>query len=127
MYCIKTKQELKEYVAKKLNQYGNIDTFMNDVDTAVKEFNKAKKSYNYWTNIFRPFDNPKNGPEAFANSVANSEKSPNSLYKRTMEEALWQFEALTEAILEFATKNLDMKKFNAVERKVNTRRNRLNK
>lgn len=133
MICIKDKESLKELVRNNLNKYGitakNIQSWISSMDQVVKEYNKYAKQRNYWVNIYKPFAEPKDGPQAFGNSIARDEREngENSFYSKSMAQALWQFEGIAEELLAVVKENCSDKEIRSVERKIDTRRNRLTK
>ena len=140
-YCTKDYQKLSEIFfnwLSKENTTFTIEKAINELGIYVKGYNKNAKQHNYWVN-FKPFENPKNTPQAFANSIhfaeiekpANSihfaeiEKPEESIYVKGMKTQQLQFEALEKAILKFIS-GLSEKEQNKIIKKINTRKNKMN-
>lgn len=125
MWCAKNAEDLKSYFLKSFGSWLTVDKAIDNLDSLVKEHNKCFKNYKYWTEEFKRFENPKDNKEAFGNNVAAIENSGHSLYKAEMEKAVLQFNAIAEAIIEHC--GSDEKLLKSVLKKIETRRNRMNK
>ena len=128
-YCTKDYQKLSEIFfnwLSKENTTFTIEKAINELGIYVKGYNKNAKQHNYWVN-FKPFENPKNTPQAFANSIhfAEIEKPEESIYVKGMKTQQLQFEALENASLKFIS-GLSEKEQNKIIKKINTRKNKMN-
>lgn len=124
MYCTKNPETLIDFTYKTLMQYGTIDTFIKNLDSCVREFNKAHKAHTYWTKHFKTFSNPSDNKQAFANMVAQAEKSQSSLYVEMMTLAKGQFEAIVKGIMKYLEATNNEKLTKQVTKKIETRKNR---
>lgn len=125
MYCAKNPETLIDFAYNSISKNPSVlDNFVKDLDKLVKEFNKAHKSYTYWTKQFKPFSSPSDNKQEFANAVAKSENGANSLYKETMTKAKAQFEALSKGIEKYLSENGDEKLTNKILKKIETRKQR---
>lgn len=123
MYCTKNPETLIDFAYKTLIEYGTIDTFIKNLDSCVKEFNKAHKAHTYWIN-FKSFSNPSNNKQTFANLVAKTENSKSSIYVEIMKTAKEQFDALAKGIMKYVEETKDEKLIKQVTKKIETRKNR---
>ena len=127
-YCTKDYNSLSENFFKWLSEGGNytIDEAIKELGIFVQGYKKNEKQHNYWVN-FKPFDNPKDTPQCWANSIhfASIEKPEESLYVKGMKTQQLQFEALEKAIIRFIS-NLTEKEQNKIIKKINTRKVKMN-
>jgi hypothetical protein len=127
-YCTKDYNSLSEKFFKWLSEGGNytIDEAIKELGIFVQGYKKNEKQHNYWVN-FKPFDNPKDTPQCWANSIhfASIEKPEESVYVKGMKTQQLQFEALEKAIIRFIS-NLTEKEQNKIIKKINTRKAKMN-
>lgn len=127
-YCTKDYQNLSEIFFKQLSKGDNytIDEAIKELGIFVQGYKKNEKKHNYWVN-FKPFDNPKDTPQCWANSIhfASVEKPEESIYVKGMKTQKLQFEALEKAIIRFIF-NLPEKEQNKIVKKINTRKVKMN-
>jgi hypothetical protein len=128
-YCTKDYQNLSEIFFKQLSKCGNytIDEAIKELGIFVKGYKKNEKQHNYWVN-FKPFDNPKDTPQCWANSIhfASIEKPEESLYVKGMKTQKLQFEALEKAIYRYMDyMGLTDKDRNKIIKKIETRKNKI--
>ena len=127
-YCTKDYNSLSEMFFKQLAKGGNytIDEAIKELGIFVQGYKKNEKQHNYWVN-FKPFDNPKDTPQHWANAIhfASIEKPEESLYVKGMKTQQLQFEALEKAIIRFIS-NLPEKEQNKIIKKINTRKVKMN-
>lgn len=128
-YCTKDYNNLSEIFfnwLSKENSTFTIEKAIAELDIYVKGYKKNEKQHNYWVN-FKPFDNPKDTPQAWANSIhyASIEKPEESIYVKGMETQKKQFEALVKAIIKFIA-NFPEKEQNKIIKKINTRKAKIN-
>ena len=124
-YCTKDYQNLSEIFfnwLSKENTTFTIEKAIEELGIYVKGYKKNEKQHNYWVN-FKPFDNPKDTPQCWANSIhfASIEKPEESIYVKGMKTQQNQFTALENAILRFIS-NLIEKEQNKIIKKINTRK-----
>lgn len=128
-YCTKDYQGLSETFFKQLSKGGNytIDEAIKELGIFVQGYKKNEKRHNYWIN-FKPFDNPKDTPQRWANSIhfASIEKPEESLYVKGMKTQKLQFEALEKAIYRYTDyMGLTDKEKNKIIKKIETRKNKI--
>lgn len=128
-YCTKDYDNLSEIFfnwLSKENTTFTIEKAITELDIYVKGYKKNEKQHNYWVN-FKPFDNPKDTPQAWANAIHNAEinKPEESIYIKGMEKQKKQFEALEKAIIKFIV-NFPEKEQNKIIKKINTRKAKIN-
>lgn len=128
-YCTKDYNNLSDIFfnwLSKENSTFTIEKAIKELDIYVNGYKKYAKQHNYWVN-FKPFENPKNTPQAFANSIhfAEIEKPEESIYVKGMKTQKLQFEALEKVILRFIS-GLSEKEQNKIIKKINTRKNKMN-
>ena len=127
-YCTKDYNLLSEMFFKQLSKGGNytIDEAIKELGIFVQGYKKNEKQHNYWVN-FKPFDNPKDTPQRWANSIhfASIEKLEESIYVKGMKTQQLQFEALEKAIIRFIS-NLPEKEQSKIVKKINTRKSKIN-
>jgi hypothetical protein len=128
-YCTKDYQGLSEIFFKQLSKGGNytIDEAIKELGIFVHGYKKNEKQHNYWVN-FKPFDNPKDTPQRWANSIhfASIEKPEESLYVKGMKTQKLQFEALEKAIYRYMDyMGLTDKDRNKIIKKIETRKNKI--
>lgn len=128
-YCTKDYQGLSETFfnwLSKENTTFTIEKAIEELGIYVKGYKKHEKQHNYWVN-FKPFDKPKDTPQAWANSIhfASIEKPEESIYVQGMKTQKLQFEALEKAILKFIS-NLSEKEQNKIIKKINNRKAKMN-
>lgn len=128
-YCTKDYQGLSEILfnwLSKENTTFTIEKAIEELGIYVKGYKKYEKQHNYWVN-FKPFDKPKDTPQAWANSIhfASIEKPEESIYVQGMKTQKLQFEALEKAILKFIS-NLSEKEQNKIIKKINNRKAKMN-
>ena len=130
-YCTKDYNLLTEtlfnWLTKENSKY-TIDEDIKQLGIFVQGFKKYQKSHNYWVN-FKPFDNPKDTPQAWANSIhfASIEKPEESIYVKGMNTQKLQFEATERAIYKYMDyMKMTDKERNKIIRKIETRKNKLN-
>lgn len=128
-YCTKDYNSLSErffnHLSKENSKY-TIEEAIKELGVFVQGYKKNEKYYNYWVN-FKPFENPKDTPQRWANSIhfATIEKPEESIYTKGMTTQKLQFEALEKAILRFIS-NLSEKEQNKIIKKINTRKAKIN-
>lgn len=128
-YCTKDYNLLSEtffnHLSKENSKY-TIEEAIKELGVFVQGYKKNEKHYNYWVN-FKPFENPKDTPQRWANSIhfATIEKPEESIYTKGMKTQQLQFEALEKAILRFIS-NLSEKEQNKIIKKINTRKAKIN-
>ena len=129
-YCTNDYESLSETFFKRLvnGQLGKssytIKDAIDELTVFVNGFKKEEKQHNYWVS-FKPFENPKNTPERWANSLhfASIEKSEESIYVRGMETQQKQFIAMEKAILRYLdTTSMSDKEKNKIIKKIETRK-----
>ena len=104
-YCTKDYNSLSErffnHLSKENSKY-TIEEAIKELGVFVQGYKKNEKYYNYWVN-FKPFENPKDAPQRWANSIhfATIERPEESIYTKGMKTQQLQFEALEKAILRF--------------------------
>ena len=110
----------------KENTTFTIDKAIEELGIYVKGYKRYEKQHNYWVN-FKPFDNPKDTPQRWANSIhfASIEKPEESIYVQGMKKQQNQFIALEKAIIRFIS-NLTEKEQNKIIKKINTRKVKMN-
>jgi len=128
-YCTKNYSELSEMFFKQLSKEGTsytIEEAIGELGIFVQGYKKDEKQLNYWLN-FKPFENPKNGPQSFANSIhfGEVEHPEQSIYRSGMKTQQLQFEALEKAIIKFIA-TLPEKEQNKIIKKINTRKDKMN-
>ena len=128
-YCTKDYQNLSVIFFNKLSKENSnytIDEAIKELGVFVQGYKKNEKSRNYWLN-FKAFENPKNGPQKFANAIHNGEVNcpEKSIYLEGMKTQQLQFEALEKAILKFIA-NLSEKEQIKIIKKINTRKAKMN-
>ena len=128
-YCTKDYQGLSEIFFKQLSKGGNytIDEAIKELGIFVQGYKKNEKQHNYWVN-FKPFDNPKDTPQCWANSIhfASIEKPEESIYVQGMKTQKLQFEALEKAIYRYMDyMGLTDKARNKIIKKIETRKNKI--
>ena len=128
-YCANNYSELSERFYNRLSKEGSkytIDEAIKELGIFVQGYKKNEKFHNYWVN-FKPFKNPKPGPQSFANGIHKSEVEhpEKSLYIKGMETQKKQFIALENAIIKFIS-NLPEKEQNKIIKKINTRKSKIN-
>ncbi len=128
-YCTKDYNNLSEIFfnwLSKENSTFTLEKAIKELDIYVKGYKKYEKQHNYWVN-FKPFDNPKDTPQRWANSIhyASIEKPEESIYIQGMEKQKLQFEALEKAILKFII-SMPEKEQNKIIKKINTRKAKIN-
>lgn len=128
-YCTKDYNLLSEtffnHLSKENSKY-TIEEAIKELGVFVQGYKKNEKYYNYWVN-FKPFENPKDAPQRWANSIhlATIERPEESIYTKGMKTQQLQFEALEKAILRFIS-NLSEKEQNKIIKKINTRKVKIN-
>ena len=128
-YCTKDYNSLSErffnHLSKENSKY-TIEEAIKELGVFVQGYKKNEKYYNYWVN-FKPFENPKDTPQRWANSIHFStiERPEESIYTKGMKTQQLQFEALEKAILRFIS-NLSEKEQNKIIKKINTRKAKIN-
>ena len=128
-YCTKDYNLLSEtffnHLSKENSKY-TIEEAIKELGVFVQGYKKNEKYYNYWVN-FKPFENPKDAPQRWANSIHFStiERPEESIYTKGMKTQQLQFEALEKAILRFIS-NLSEKEQNKIIKKINTRKAKIN-
>lgn len=129
-YCTNDYESLSEVFFKRLvnNKLGKgsytIKDAIDELTVFVNGFKKEEKQHNYWVS-FKPFENPKNTPERWANSLhfASIEKPEESIYVRGMETQQKQFIAMEKAILRYLdTTSMNDKEKNKIIKKIETRK-----
>ena len=127
-YCTRDYNSLSEMFFKQLSKGGNytIDEAIKELGIFVQGYKKDEKQHNYWVN-FKPFDNPKDTPQCWANSIhfASIEKPEESIHVQGMKTQKLQFEALEKAILKFIS-NLCEKEQNKIIKKINNIKAKMN-
>lgn len=128
-YCTRDYQGLSEIFFKQLSKGGNytIDEAIKELGIFVQGYKRNEKQHNYWVN-FKPFDNPKDTPQRWANSIhfASIEKPEESLYIKGMKTQKLQFEALEKAIYRYMDyMGLINKDRNKIIKKIETRKNKI--
>ena len=128
-YCTKDYNLLSETFFNKLSKENSkytIEEAIKELGVFVQGYKKNEKYYNYWVN-FKPFENPKDAPQRWANSIhfAAIERPEESIYTKGMKTQQLQFEALEKAILRFIS-NLSEKEQNKIIKKINTRKAKIN-
>ena len=128
-YCTNDYNSLSEMFFNQLSKENSkytIEEAIKELGIFVQGYKKNEKQHNYWVN-FKPFDNPKDTPQAWANSIhfASIEKPEESIYVKGMKTQQLQFEALEKAILRFIS-NLSEKEQNKIIKKINTRKVKMN-
>lgn len=128
-YCTKDYDKLSEMFfnwLSKENTTFTLDKAIEELGTYVKGYKTYEKRHNYWVN-FKPFDNPKDTPQAWANSIhsASVKKPEESIYMKNMEIQKKQFEALEKAIVRFIS-TFPEKEQNKIIKKINTRKAKMN-
>ena len=128
-YCTKDYNSLSErffnHLSKENSKY-TIEEAIKELGVFVQGYKKNEKQHNYWVN-FKPFENPKDAPQRWANSIhfATIERPEESIYTKGMKTQKLQFEALEKAILRFIS-NLSEKDQNKIIKKINTRKAKIN-
>ena len=129
-YCTNDYNALSETFFKRLvnGQLGKSSYTLKDaideLTVFVNGFKKEEKRHNYWVS-FKPFSNPKDTPQRWANSlheqaINNPEKS---IYARGMETQQKQFIAMEKAILRYLdTISMSDKEKNKIIKKIETRK-----
>ena len=129
-YCTHDYESLSETFFKRLvnGQLGKssytIKDAIDELTVFVNGFKKEEKRHNYWVS-FKPFDNPKNTPERWANSLhfSSIEKAEESIYVQGMETQQKQFIAMEKAILRYLdTTSMSDKEKNKIIKKIETRK-----
>ena len=119
-YCTKDYNSLSKKFFKQLSKGGNytIDEAIKELGIFVQGYKKNEKRHNYWVN-FKPFDNPKDTPQRWANSIhfASIEKPEESIYVKGMKTQQNQFTALENAIIRFIS-NFPEKEQNKIIKKI---------
>ena len=128
-YCTKDYNLLSEKFFNQLSKENSkytIEEAIKELGVFVQGYKKNEKEHNYWVN-FKPFENPKDAPQRWANSIyfATIERPEESLYVKGMKTQQLQFEALEKAILRFIS-NLSEKEQNKIIKKINTRKSKMN-
>ena len=128
-YCTKDYQGLSETFfnwLSKENTTFTIEKAINELGIYVQGYKKYEKKYNYWIN-FKPFDNPKDTPQRWANAIhyGEVEHPEKSIYIEGMKKQQNQFIALENAIIRFIS-NLPEKEQNKIIKKINTRKAKMN-
>ena len=128
-YCTKDYNLLSEKFFNQLSKENTkytIEEAIKELGVFVQGYKKNEKYYNYWVN-FKPFENPKDAPQRWANSIHFStiERPEESPYVKGMKTQQLQFEALEKAILRFIS-NLSEKEQNKIIKKINTRKAKMN-
>ena len=128
-YCTKDYNLLSEKFFNQLSKENSkytIEEAIKELGAFVQGYKKNEKQHNYWVN-FKPFENPKDAPQRWANSIHFStiERPEESLYVKGMKTQQLQFEALEKAILRFIS-NLSEKEQNKIIKKINTRKVKMN-
>ena len=128
-YCTNDYEKLSESFYNSLSKEGSkytIDEAIKELGIFVQGYKKYEKSHNYWIN-FRPFENPKPGPQLWANGVHHQEVEfpERSIYLKGMETQKKQFIALENAIIKFISV-LPEKEQNKIIKKINTRKSKIN-
>ena len=128
-YCTNDYNKLSESFYNSLSKEGSkytIEEAIKELGIFVQGYKKNEKSHNYWVN-FKPFENPKDTPQRWANSIhfASIEKPEESIYVKGMETQKKQFIALENAIMKFIS-NLTEKEQNKIIKKINTRKVKMN-
>lgn len=136
MYCTDDPIALKNSVINSFKDFSSWKTIKSvedmieyrkkDLSRSLKEYLKAKKQYEFWTTKFIPFENPKNSKQFWGNAFYNAENSDNSMYKKTMAKARWQFDSIANGMIEYLSSiNYDFKIIKKIERYVNTRKQKM--
>ena len=128
-YCTKDYNNLSETFfnwLSKENSTFTIEKAIDELGIYVKGYKRYEKQHNRWIN-FKPFENPKDTPQAMANAIhyASIEKPEESIYVQGMNTQKLQFEALEKAIIRFIS-NLPEKEQNKIIKKINTRKAKMN-
>ena len=128
MWCSSNNEDLKAYFIKSIDGGWMQDPIksITELDHLIKGYLKDKKQYIWWTSR-KLIENPKNNQEAWYNCFWKKENSENSLYLKGMNDYKWQIEVLIEAMKEVYSKKLDLKEYNRLCKKIETRINRMNK
>ena len=128
-YFTKDYEKLSESFFNRLsteNSKYTIDEAIKELGIFVQGYKKYEKSHNYWVN-FKPFENPKPGPQFWANGIHKQEVEhpEKSIYIDGMNTQKKQFIALEKAIIKFIS-NLSEKEQNKIIKKINTRKSKIN-
>ena len=128
-YCTNDYSKLSENFYNNLSKEGSkytIDEAIKELGLFVQGYKKNEKHHNYWIN-FKPFENPKPGPQSLANNIHEHEvvQPEKSIYVKGMETQKKQFIALENAIIKFIS-NLSEKERNKIIKKINTRKSKMN-
>ena len=128
-YCTKDYNLLSEKFFNQLSKENSkytIEEAIKELGVFVQGYKKNEKEHDYWVN-FKPFENPKDAPQRWANSIHFStiERPEESPYVKGMRTQQLQFEALEKAILRFIS-NLSEKEQNKIIKKINTRKTKIN-
>jgi len=128
-YCTRDYNSLSETFFIWLSEGGKytIDEAIKELGIFVQGYKKNEKQRNRWIN-FTPFENPKDGPQAFANAIHNGEVNhpEKSIYLKGMKTQKSQFEALEKAIYRYMDyMNMTDKERNKIVKKIETRKNKM--
>ena len=128
-YCTKDYNLLSEKFFNQLSKENSkytIEEAIKELGVFVQGYKKNEKEHNYWVN-FKPFENPKDAQQRWANSIHFStiERPEESLYVKGMKTQQLQFEALEKAILRFIY-NFPEKEQIKIIKKINTRKSKMN-
>ena len=129
-YCTNDYQKLSEIFFNDLtkeNTKYTIEEAIKELGIFIKGFQKNQKNRNYWVN-FKPFDNPKDGPQAFANAIHNGEVNypEKSIYLKGMTTQKNQFTALEKALYRYMDyMGMTDKEKNKIIKKIETRKNKM--
>lgn len=129
-YCTNDYQKLSEIFFNDLtkeNTKYTIEEAIKELSIFVQGYKRNVKQHNYWVN-FKPFDNPKDTPQRWANAIhfASIEKPEESIYVKGMNTQQLQFEALEKAIYRYMDyMGLTDKDRNKIIKKIETRKNKI--
>ena len=129
-YCTKDYEKLSEMFFNDLSKENSnytIDEAIKELGIFVQGYKKNEKQHNYWVN-FKPFENPKDTPQCWANSIhyAEIEKPEESIYVKGMNTQKLQFTALENAIISFMkNSNMTDKEKTKVIKKIETRKSKI--
>jgi len=104
-----------------------IESVVKDLDEFVKGYKKSKKQHDYWIN-FKPFDNPKNFPERFANGIHKLEvENPEDrhTYADDMNIQKNQFNITKNALIKYLNTLNDEKLVRKTMKKIEIRSNKI--